>query len=167
MLARGCCVAAVVGPSRLRDETAETGFDWSPVTCDDHAERDPLTGVTLTEEQELYGDPWTELMATLSPEELDDWLGHLGAPTNTGTSTGDPGRRTQYASTEKPDEDGWAGVQQIAPRPLPGVTGVAGPALAAALQHLDMSLLSPAQLVEAMTGAERLSRWAQGVQLAR
>jgi Domain of unknown function (DUF222) len=46
------------------------------------------------------------------------------------------------------------------------VTGVAGPALAAALQHLDMSALSPAQLVEAMTGAERLSRWAQGVQLA-
>jgi hypothetical protein len=166
MLARGCCVAAVVGPSRLRDDTAEMGFDWSPVTCDDHAERDPLTGVALTEEQELYGDPWTELMATLSPEELDDWLGHLGAPTNTGTSTGDPGRRTQYASTENPDEDGWAGVQQIAPRPLPGVTGVAGPALAAALQHLDMSLLSPAQLVEAMTGAERLSRWAQGVQLA-
>ena len=29
-----------------------------------------------------------------------------------------------------------------------------------------MSALSPAQLVEAMTGAERLSRWAQGVQLA-
>ena len=31
---------------------------------------------------------------------------------------------------------------------------------------LDMAGLSPAQLVEAMTGAERLCRWAQGVQLA-
>jgi hypothetical protein len=29
-----------------------------------------------------------------------------------------------------------------------------------------MTALSPAQLVETMTGAERLSRWAQGVQLA-
>jgi hypothetical protein len=59
------------------------------VICDDYAERDPLTGVALTEEQELYGDPWSELMATMSPEELDEWLGHLGAPTNTGTPTAD------------------------------------------------------------------------------
>jgi hypothetical protein len=46
------------------------------------------------------------------------------------------------------------------------VTGVAGPSLAQALLGLDVAQLSPAQLVEAMTGAERLSRWAQGVQLA-
>jgi hypothetical protein len=182
MLTRGCCVAVVVGPSQLRDDAAETGFDWSPVICDDYAERDPLTGVALTEEQELYGDPWTELMATMSPEELDEWLGHLGAPTNTETSTADAPfssasgaiedrksntpRRSHGSLAENSDEDAWAGVQRIAPRPLPGVTGVAGPALAGALQHLDMSVLSPAQLVEAMTGAERLSRWAQSVQLA-
>jgi hypothetical protein len=55
-------VAVVIGPSRLPDDAAETGFDWSPVSCDDYAERDPLTGVALTEEQELYGDPWTELL---------------------------------------------------------------------------------------------------------
>ena len=47
-----------------------------------------------------------------------------------------------------------------------GVTGVAGPALAGSLSSLDLAGLSPAQLVEAMTGAERLARWAQGVQLA-
>ncbi len=41
-----------------------------------------------------------------------------------------------------------------------------GPQLAGALQRLDLAELSPAQLVEAMTGAERLSRWAQSVQLA-
>ena len=58
------------------------------------------------------------------------------------------------------------GVSRIAPRPLPGVTDVVGPGLAAALQRLDPADLSPAQLVEAMTGAERLARWAQGVQLA-
>ena len=46
------------------------------------------------------------------------------------------------------------------------MTGVAGPSLAPALLGLDLARLSPAQLVEAMTGAERLSRWAQGVQLA-
>ena len=57
-------------------------------------------------------------------------------------------------------------MQVVAPRPLRGVTGVAGPALAGSLSVLDMSGLSPAQLVEAMTGAERLARWAQGVQLA-
>jgi Domain of unknown function (DUF222) len=159
-------MAVVVGPSRLRDDAAETGFDWSPVTCGDYAERDPLTGVALTEEQELYGDPWTELIAQMSPEELDDWLGHLGAPTNIETSTGETRRRSQVSLTENSDEDAWAGVRRIDPRPLQGVTGVAGPALAGALQHLDMSALSPAQLVEAMTGAERLSRWAQGVQLA-
>ena len=159
-------MAVVVGPSRLRDDAAETGFDWSPVTCEDCAERDPLTGVALTEEQELYGDPWTELMATMSPEELEDWLGHLGAPTFSETSSGETRRRSQGSLTENADEDAWAGVRRIAPRPLPGVTAVAGPALAGALQHLDMLVLSPAQLVEAMTGAERLSRWAQGVQLA-
>ena len=159
-------MAGVYGPSRLRDDAAETGFDWSPVSCDDYAERDPLTGVALTEEQELYGDPWTELMATMSPEELDDWLGNLGVPTNTGTSSGDTPRTPQGSLAEDSDEDAWAGVRRVAPRPLPGVTGAVGPALAGALQHLDMSVLSPAQLVEAMTGAERLSRWAQGVQLA-
>ena len=160
-------MAVVVGPSRLRDDAAETGFDWSPVAWEDCAERDPLTGVALTEEQELYGDPWTELMATMSPEELGDWLGHLGAPTFSETSSGETRRRSQGSLTENADvEDAWAGVRRIAPRPLPGVTAVAGPALAGALQHLDMSVLSPAQLVEAMTGAERLSRWAQGVQLA-
>ena len=76
-------MAVVVGPSRLRDDAAETGFDWSPVAWEDCAERDPLTGVALTEEQELYGDPWTELMATMSPEELGDWLGN-----QTGSSKG-------------------------------------------------------------------------------
>ena len=154
----------MAGPSRLRDDAAETGFDWSPVTCEDYAERDPLTGVALTEEQELYGDPWTELMATMTPEELDDWLGHVGdpAPSPGGEQRSGP----RGLSVHDSDEDLWAGVQRIAPRPLPCVTGVAGPALAASLQSLDMSALSPAQLVEAMTGAERLSRWAQGVQLA-
>jgi Domain of unknown function (DUF222) len=156
----------VYGPSRLRDDAAETGFDWSPVTCDDCAERDPLTGLALTEEQELYGDPWTELMATMSPEELDAWLGNLGASANTGASSGDTRRTSRGSLAENSDEDAWAGVRRVAPRPLPGVTGVVGPALAGALQHLDMSVLSPAQLVEAMTGAERLSRWAQGVQIA-
>jgi hypothetical protein len=58
------------------------------------------------------------------------------------------------------------GGRRIAPRPLPGVTGVAGPWLAGAVRQLEMSVLAPAQLVEAMTGAERLYRWAQRVQLA-
>jgi hypothetical protein len=159
-------VAVVVGPSRLRDDAAETGLDWSPVSCDDYAERDPLTGVALTEEQELYGDPWTELIATMTPEGLEDWLGHLGAPTKIEISPGKAPRKSQGYLTEDSEGDAWAGVRRIAPRPLPGVTAVAGPGLAGALQQLDMSALSPAQLVEAMTGAERLSRWAQGVQLA-
>ena len=64
------------------------------------------------------------------------------------------------------EQDAWAGVERIAPRPLSGVTGVAGPELAYALEGLDLTSLSPAQLVEAVTGAERLARWAQGVQLA-
>jgi hypothetical protein len=102
MLTRGCCVAVVVGPSQLRDDAAETGFDWSPVICDDYAERDPLTGVALTEEQELYGDPWTELMATMSPEELDAWLGNLGAPANTGASSGDTRRTSRGSLAETP-----------------------------------------------------------------
>jgi hypothetical protein len=157
-------VAVVVGPSRLRDDVAEAGFDWSPVTYEDYAVRDPLTGVALTEEQELYGDPWTELMATMTPDELDDWLGHLGDPAT--SPGGEQHSVSRGFSVQDSDEDPWAGVQRIAPQPLPGVTGVAGPALAAALQRLDMTALSPAQLVEAMTGAERLSRWAQGVQLA-
>jgi hypothetical protein len=156
----------MVGPSRFRDDAAEAGFDWSPVNCDDYAERDPLTGVALTEEQELFGDPWTELMATMGPEELDNWLGNLDAPTKIESSPGGTGRRSHGSFTEIAEEDAWAGVRRVAPRPLPGVTAVAGPALAGALQHLDMPVLSPAQLVEAMTGAERLSRWAQGVQLA-
>jgi hypothetical protein len=95
-------VAVVYGPSRLRDDAAETGFDWSPVTCDDCAERDPLTGLALTEEQELYGDPWTELMATMSPEELDAWLGNLGAPANTGASSGDTRRTSRGSLAETP-----------------------------------------------------------------
>jgi hypothetical protein len=160
-------VTVVVDPSRLRDDAAETGFDWLSVIPADYAERDPLTGVALTEEQELYGDPWTELMATMTPEEFDDWLGHLGEPVNTATSSGsEQPPRPHSLPMEDLDDDAWAEVRRVAPRPLPGVTGVAGPALAGTLQRLDMSRLSPAQLVEAMTGAERLSRWAQGVQLA-
>jgi Domain of unknown function (DUF222) len=159
-------VAVVIGPSRLPDDAAETGFDWSPVSCDDYAERDPLTGVALTEEQELYGDPWTELIATMTPEGLEDGLGNLGAPTKIETSPGEARRKSQGSLTEHSEGDAWAGVRRIAPRPLKGVTAVAGPGLAGALQQLDMSALSPAQLIEAMTGAERLSRWAQGVQLA-
>ena len=69
------------------------------------------------------------------------------------------------AWTER-EQDAWAGVERVAPRPLPGVTGIAGPRLAYALDALDLESLSPAQLVEAMTGAERLARWAQGVQMA-
>jgi hypothetical protein len=47
-------------------------------------------------------------MAMMSPEELDDWLGHQGAPTDTATSTGDTSRRPQGSLTEKSDEDAWA-----------------------------------------------------------
>jgi hypothetical protein len=83
-------------------------------------------------------------MATMSPEGLDDWLGNLGAPTNTGTSSGDTRRTSQGSLTENSDQDAWTGVRRVAPRPLPDVTGVVGPALAGALQHLDMSVLSPA-----------------------
>jgi hypothetical protein len=106
-------------------------------------------------------------MATMTPDELDDWLGHVGDRVNTATSTGgDQTARPHSLPMEDLDDDAWARVRRVAPRPLPGVTGVAGPALADALRRVEMSALSPAQLVEAMTGAERLSRWAQGIQLA-
>ena len=91
-------------------------------------------------------DPWLEFGFT--DAELEEWLG-ASLPNGGGS-----------------DDDPWTGVERVTPRPLTGVTGVAGPALAPVLSGLDMSRLSPAQLVEAMTGAERLSRWAQGVQLA-
>ncbi len=54
----------------------------------------------------------------------------------------------------------------MAPRPLAGVTGVGGPDLAPALAGVELARLSPAQLIEVMTGAERLVRWAHSVQLA-
>ena len=146
-------MAVVVESSRLRGDWLEPSYDWSPITYDDSVERDPLTGVAVTEEQELYGEPWSELLATMSPEELFDWFGP-------------PEPALHNPRAEDLDEDAWAGVRRVSPRPLPGVTGVAGPALASALRTLDMSALSPAQLVEAMTGAERLGRWSQGVQLA-
>ena len=99
-------------------------------------------------------DPWLEIGFT--DAELEEWL---GAP-----------NPTEVPGLDEPLpvdlDDAWAGVEVVAPRPLRGVTGVAGPALAGVLSALDMAGLSPAQLVEAMTGAERLCRWAQGVQLA-
>lgn len=61
--------------------------------------------------------------------------------------------------------DRWDGVQVVAPRPLDGVTDVVGAGLAAALE-VDPSSLTPGQLVEQITGAERLLRWCQSVQLA-
>lgn len=67
--------------------------------------------------------------------------------------------------TPAPDPDPWANVEFVAPQPLAGVTGVTGPELAAGLR-CDPSSLTPAQLVEQLTGAERLIRWGQSVQLA-
>ncbi|GAA2110476.1 hypothetical protein GCM10009841_32580 [Microlunatus panaciterrae] len=72
------------------------------------------------------------------------------------------GRQVECATAEDP----WVGVARVAPRPLAGVTGVCGPELTAGVSRAIPEQLSPAQLVELMTGAERLSRWAQGVQLA-
>lgn len=64
-----------------------------------------------------------------------------------------------------PSRDGpWAGVEVVDPAALVGVTEVNGPALGRALQ-VDPTTLTPAQLVELLTGAERLIRWCQGVQL--
>ena len=68
-------MAVVVESSRLRSDGLEPSYDWSPIAYDDSVERDPLTGVAVTEEQELYGDPWSELLATMSAEELFDWFG--------------------------------------------------------------------------------------------
>ena len=160
-------MTAVAEASRLRGNGLEPSYDWSPITYDDSVERDPLTGVAVTEEQELYGDPWSELLATMSPEELYDWFGPSDPPAEDASSPDKgQGPALHGLRAEDADEDAWSGVGRVPPRPLRGVTGVAGPALASALQDLEMSALSPAQLVEAMTGAERLSRWAQGVQLA-
>ena len=109
-------------------------------------------------------DPWLE--AGFSDAELEEWL---GAPNPAEV----PGLNEpldvefEFELGEIDDgDDPWFGVEVVAPRPLGGVTGVAGPALAGSLSSLDLAGLSPAQLVEAMTGAERLARWAQGVQLA-
>ena len=76
----------MVESSRLRGDGLEPSYDWSPITYDDSVERDPLTGVAVTEEQELYGDPWSELLATMSPEELFDWFGPSDPPAEDASS---------------------------------------------------------------------------------
>ena len=119
--------------------------------------RDPVTGHESTEDEELAAGAWAEAVDRLTAEELAAWLG-ADVPRPEGVFN--------EAYWDRVSDDEWSGVQRVAPRPLPGVTGVAGPRLAYALDELDLASLSPAQLVEAMTGAERLARWAQGVQLA-
>lgn len=52
----------------------------------------------------------------------------------------------------------------VDPAALAGVTEVNGPMLGRGLQ-VDPTTLTPSQLVELLTGAERLIRWCQGVQL--
>ena len=72
-------------------------------------------------------DPWLEIGFT--DAELEEWL---GAP-----------NPTEVPGLDEPLpvdlDDAWAGVEVVAPRPLRGVTGVAGPALAGVLSALDMS----------------------------
>ena len=149
-------MSVIVEASALADPTS--GVDWRDLYPGVWTQRDPVTGEAITEDDELYGDPWLEARPLLTDEELDRWLG----PAKLAASHPSP-----VVEVDKLiGDDAWAGVSRIAPRPLPGVTDVVGPQLADALQRLDPAELSPAQLVEAMTGAERLARWAQGVQLA-
>lgn len=61
--------------------------------------------------------------------------------------------------------DAWEGVAVVPPRPLDGVTDVVGAELAGGLQ-VDPTTLTPSQLVELLSGAERLSRWCDSVKLA-
>ena len=139
-------------------DPSTSGVDWRDVYPGVWTERDPVTGEAITEDDELYGDRWLEAQALLTEEELDRWLGPADAA--------DDHPSTAVEVDKLAGGEAWVGVSRIAPRPLPGVTDVVGPELAVALQRLDPAELSPAQLVEAMCGAERLARWAQGVQLA-
>lgn len=110
---------------------------------DELVERDPETGCVWTDDDELWA--------------VDSTLGESVEPPRT---LGAP-------AWWVPDlDEAWAGTTRVAARPLAGVTGVAGPDLAERLRGLDSAVLSPAQLVEVITGAERLARWAQSVQLA-
>lgn len=107
-------------------------------------------------------------LETPTPEELDDWFRSYAPcpPAMESSVTVSTDRLAGLEAALGTADEAWVGVDRIPPRPLPGVTGVAGPSLAPALLGLDLAQLSPAQLVEAMTGAERLCRWAQRVQLA-
>ncbi len=124
--------------------------DLSWLVVDELAERDPESGLLWTEDDELAATAWSDFTATATPGQVRELDRLIHEPLWPLPSL----------------EDVWARTERIAPRPLPGISGVTGPSLAAPLAALDVATLSPAQLVEAMTGAERLIRWAQSVQLS-
>ena len=72
-----------VEASALADPTS--GVDWRDLYPGVWTKRDPVTGEAISEDDELYGDPWLEARAMLTDDELDRWLGPAstagGSPT--------------------------------------------------------------------------------------
>lgn len=92
-----------------------------------------------------------------------------GAPDSCARLPDGPTLRPVPVQPERRDDphrpDPWRDVEVVPIRPLDGVTEVVGADLAAGLL-VDPTTLSPSQLVELATGAERLKRWCESVQLA-